>query len=376
MAVRKSVLSLGAGMLLLLSFGENVLASTSCSYHSGSHAMSVTLPINGTISVGSDASDGRTLYRLHYMPSAPVKIDCLSTDSVPYDVSYDYHWTSTPHGLSPWNGPPFPGKVWDTNLPGVGVAVWAQGDKSVAIPGTYYIDTVHPQPNQNVNHTVNSEFWLYLIKTGPVQPGYVNGQDLPSMAIDFIASGASGSPLNALKINFTGSVNIAALSCTTPDVNVKLGTWSAENDFSGVGSGTEWRDASITLTNCPRAWGIRTNINANDSGITSMGNASPNPVWITMKPSTTVIDANNGIFSVTPGSDSASGVGIQIAKGNVSDASHEPMVLNTYNNNYWNLSTDDVNTHRIPFVARYVQTEDRMRPGKANGAITFTVLYY
>nr|WP_242663347.1 hypothetical protein [Cronobacter sakazakii] len=243
MAVRKTVLSLGAGMLLLLLFSRDALASTSCSYHTGSHAVNVTLPINGTISVGSDASDGRTLYRLHYMPSAPVKIDCLSTDSIPYDVSYDYHWTSTPHALSPWSGSPFPNKVWGTNLPGVGVAVWAQGDKNIAIPGTYYIDTIRPEPNQNVNHTVNSEFWLYLIKTGPIQPGYVNGQDLPSMAIDFIASGAAGSPLNALKINFTGSVNIAALSCTTPDVNVKLGTWSAENDFSGVGSGTEWRDA-------------------------------------------------------------------------------------------------------------------------------------
>ncbi|WP_220474706.1 hypothetical protein, partial [Campylobacter coli] len=79
MAVRKTVLSLGAGMLLLLLFSRDALASTSCSYHTGSHAVNVTLPINGTISVGSDASDGRTLYRLHYMPSAPVKIDCLST---------------------------------------------------------------------------------------------------------------------------------------------------------------------------------------------------------------------------------------------------------------------------------------------------------
>ncbi|WP_217898093.1 hypothetical protein, partial [Bacillus cereus] len=112
MAVRKPVLTLRAGMLFLLAFGSHALASTSCSYHSGSHAMNVTLPINGTISVGSDASDGRTLYRLHYMPSTPVKIDCLSTGSTPYDVSYDYRWTSTPHGLSPWNGPPYPGKVW------------------------------------------------------------------------------------------------------------------------------------------------------------------------------------------------------------------------------------------------------------------------
>lgn len=131
MAVRKSVLSLRAAMLLLLSFGGSALASTECSYHPGSHAMNVTLPVNGLVSVGSDATNGRTLYRLHYMPSTPVKIDCLSTDSVPYDVSYDYRWINTPHGLSPWNGPPFPNKVWDTNLPGVGVAVWAQGESTM-----------------------------------------------------------------------------------------------------------------------------------------------------------------------------------------------------------------------------------------------------
>ncbi|MBE8207767.1 type 1 fimbrial protein, partial [Leptospira borgpetersenii serovar Ballum] len=125
-------------MLLLLLFSRDALASTSCSYHTGSHAVNVTLPINGTISVGSDASDGRTLYRLHYMPSAPVKIDCLSTDSIPYDVSYDYHWTSTPHALSPWSGSLFFFFVWVSKLAGVGVAGWVWGDMYIGISGYSY----------------------------------------------------------------------------------------------------------------------------------------------------------------------------------------------------------------------------------------------
>ncbi|MFZ1871224.1 MAG: hypothetical protein WAU54_00245 [Chania sp.] len=61
--------------------------------------------------------------------------------------------------------------------------------------------------------------------------------------------------LTMATITFSGTVNVVSKTCTTPDVNVSLGTYETHHYFRQIGSTTLWVDASITLTDCPRFYG-------------------------------------------------------------------------------------------------------------------------
>jgi type 1 fimbria pilin len=77
-------------------------------------------------------------------------------------------------------------------------------------------------------------------------------------------------------------------------------------------------------------------------------------------------------MSLSASADSATGVGIQIASGNTS-------INNSFNfaqERTQALPKDGTTTLKVPLVARYIQTEDRVTPGRADGKVTFTINYY
>lgn len=74
------------------------------------------------------------------------------------------------------------------------------------------------------------------------------------------------------------------------------------------------------------------------------------------------------------GSSSASGVGIQMAFGEVNDVS--PTFINFSSTKNYTMVSSTQNTVIIPLIARYIQTESLVLPGRADASATFTINYY
>jgi hypothetical protein len=83
-----------------------------------------SIPLSvGNITAGAEIPNGTVLYRQTYRPGySNAATSC--TDRI-YDTQFLY--TSTPKPLSSWNGSPYGGKVYETGVPGIGVAFWRSG---------------------------------------------------------------------------------------------------------------------------------------------------------------------------------------------------------------------------------------------------------
>ncbi|MHB5983737.1 fimbrial protein [Klebsiella pneumoniae] len=373
-------------LLLFLTFSSQVMAAANCVYQDGQGPISVTATIPSiTIAAGVDAPLGTVLYRFLYMMPEYNPITCIADSSLtPYKIFNTYRVTSpmprsSLSGMISVAGYGTPTDIWETGVPGVGVVLQSVNTFLASrtwLPATVpyselYAGTSSKQP-------VNYNTFIYLIKTGNISGGTISGAQLPSYALDVtITPSTGGSPFkNAAKVNYTGSVNITTMSCITPDVTVSMGTHDVNSKFNGVGSTTDWKDASIQLTNCPRAFGMRQDIRyMAESQTTSMGALKNNSVSVTLAPANGVIDAANGIFNLNAESDSAEGIGIQIASG-LPDSSPQPINLGSPVTMTFSDTGSALGTVKLPMSARYIQTASEVKPGKANGRLIFTVLYY
>jgi len=80
-------------------------------------------------------------------------------------------------------------------------------------------------------------------------------------------------------------------------------------------------------------------------------------------------------LSLLPGSATASGVSVQILRGDGTPVSYGPDSAETGNPNQWQVGEFGNVMVTIPFKARYIQTATSVRPGSANAAATFTMSY-
>lgn len=156
-----------------------------------------------------------------------------------------------------------------------------------------------------------------------------------------------------------------------------MGSYEIPKIFTKVGSYTDWKDASIILTDCPRFYGTlndgRNTFNSDD-GTSGKGTLTSNILNLTLTPNTSVIDSTTGILSVKTGTGAATGVGIQLAYGSETDTAPD-LVDFSLSNNY--TMPDDTLTNRtFPLIARYIQTESEVTAGRADATVTFTINYY
>ena len=150
-------------------------------------------------------------------------------------------------------------------------------------------------------------------------------------------------------INFTGEIKDN--TCTVgdangnKDINIYLGKPSAASFQNQVGVTSSAARFNIALTNCPQ--GVQT-VSVAFSGIA---------------------DANeNSILKINEGNEAAEGVGIRIEEA---DGTH--VILN---------STDSLKEHTVSngsvtmdYVAKYQSTLASVKPGKANAAAQFAIMY-
>ncbi|WP_236668291.1 fimbrial protein [Burkholderia sp. ISTR5] len=249
--------------------------------------------------------------------------------------------------------------VWNTNVPGVGIAIgvrvyangcgW-QGWGDLGTPsgflGPPWKGSACNSPNPPVINGGQTQ--MALVKTGTITAGTVSGgvlfegTSITSMNINgpytIATSGRKSFSLSQTIIN------VAA--CTTPNVTVTMGSYK-QSAFTGVGSSTPAVAFKVGVNACP---------------------AGLNSIQYQFVPVNAVLDTTNGVLALSSDS-TAAGIGLQLK-----DNSGKALKYNTqYTLTSYNGSTGG--SYTIPLTANYYQTSASVTPGSANAVLTFTMTY-
>lgn len=379
-----TLLSIIPLLLGLLGLSHSARAVVSCSPSTIYPAKNMTVTVNVSSYAGNEIPVGSTIYHAQSQAGSYSGVKC----NAPFTLASYYSVTNTPSGpavpfssLSYSAGPIFP-----TNVSGVGVVLWYAGTPfSDVSPYLYYTATM---PNvTGGDFGFSGKFEISLVKTGPIASGsIVNASSFPTVVLMIPAtSGYTGLPLNLMTINFAGSVNFVASTCTTPDLNVNMGPYEISDNFKQVGSATPWVDASITLQNCPTFSG---RYGDGSTSQVSVGTATASgttriasTLTVTLTPNTPMIDAPNGVIGVNAQRSSgtaATGIGLQLGYTPTNYAANPTAPTSIWTSGTsWDIQppSDGSNSFKIPLAARYYQTDARVTAGPANTAVTFNIDY-
>ncbi|WP_431225431.1 hypothetical protein ACQ86O_12245 [Serratia sp. L9] len=157
----------------------------------------ITVPLSPpTISAGEDIPIGTVIYQGNWITGLEGVLGCKTTSTEVggtfwYNTSISIE--NAPQPLSSLTIGPFANGVYQTNIPGIGVAISRYSDRgpaTQAAPAYKADDTDLEILVAGVNINPSIERWalnISLIKTGPLTPGnYVlNAADLPSTGVDW-----------------------------------------------------------------------------------------------------------------------------------------------------------------------------------------------
>lgn len=324
--------------------------------------------LGGNLTVGRDVPLGAEIYRQTFTVAGSYTMSCSAGL---YNIETRRLLAVRPLPLSSWSGTPYGGLVYQTGVPGIGVAIWFAG---TAVPfSSNNINCGDGVRACNWNLSGALAFDLSFIKIGDVSPGTIRGASLPTMS----QSRVSSNTLEVQRVNFSGNINIVSRTCSTPDVNVPMGSHML-NEFSGPNSFTPWKDYSIALNNCPAFNGYY-QVNgprwASDGTSSNLDSRKNNVLQVRLDPTRTPLNASLGILSLNPsapGSDpAATGVGVQVA-----DSAGTPLRLATLRASGITTRAQEGASYSIPLKARYIQTASSITAGPANATATFTINYY
>lgn len=353
-----------AGMSLVAGI---VLAD--CNFADGTSTLVRTSPLlGGNLTVGRDVPLGAEIYQQVFMASTSSRVDCSPGL---YNIGTSWLLPSTPLPLANWSRYPYSGRIYETGVPGIGVAL-RQGVSAMPFGGGSITNCGDGTAVCAWNLQSSMSFTISLIKIGDVSPGTIQGSQLPTAQLKW------GTPLLDLsRVNFSGSINIVSRTCETPDVSVAMGTHKI-SEFSGKDSFTEWKNFSIALNNCPAFNGYYQSTGPNWSSNGSVGNLDSrknNVLQVRLDPTRAAVLPDQGIMSLNPSAagdtPAATGIGLQVA-----DSSGTPLSLATLSASGITPQAVEGASYSIPFKARYIQTGDSVTAGPANATATFTINYY
>ncbi|WP_338523173.1 fimbrial protein [Pseudomonas batumici] len=249
-----------------------------------------------------------------------------------------------------------------TNIPGVGARIRlgfpfdgsannaftpVNGDPTVPF-------TAEHQRQMGVNLRFSEiEARVTLVKTGDIDPGPqpIRDQELFSGQLTGIAGKALGFALSGTVIQ----AHCGASSTVSADP-VELGDWD-QQDFSHKGYTTRAVPFSITLGAC---------VADPDPSLPNIATAH---IQLDPISGSTPLLPDIGVFSLASSASTAEGVGMQILQEDGST----PLRLGDDNR----LIPITSGTTVLGLAARFYQTEDpdKIRPGSAKGALSFTITY-
>ncbi|MGG7094473.1 fimbrial protein [Shewanella indica] len=356
-------------LLLVIGGFSGVVEAVTCSRSSSLVDAQMPLAVNN-LTVGPDTPNGTVIFRQVFFLGQTLSVHCNSSNSQ-YQAYKSYNYTLRPLPDSQWHGGPYPqATIYQTGVPGIGVMISAESRPLSIDIKTKYITPANRARDHNFNL---GGMVLLFIKTGNVQPGTILGSNLPSSNIRFKAPGAN---VLLARLKITGSINIVSQTCRVSNVTVPMGQHKIGDKLTGVGKTTEWVDASIRLTNCPRFYGTLKDGNNTYYNYTTeetgVGTFTRNTLGASISPNTSIVDSSKGIMSIKSTTNSAKGVAIQLAEFSYGNFNFYIKFGNLIN---YDLYNNNNTTATIPLRARYIQTESKVTPGRADATATFTLTY-
>ncbi|MEL4425962.1 fimbrial protein [Shewanella indica] len=356
-------------LLLVIGGYFSVAEAVQCSRSSYLVNAQMPLAVNN-LTVGPDTPNGTVIFRQQFRVGGMLTTFCQASNSS-YDVYKKYTYLDLPLTASSWRGGIFPnGTIYQTGVQGIGVMMAAENGPLPREVQTKYRTPAYKPYNHNFKNFLID---LFFIKIGNIQPGTIKGINLPTGAISFRAPGAD---ILLARLAITGSINIVSQTCRVSNVTVPMGQHKIGDKLTGVGKTTEWIDASIRLTNCPRFYGTLNDGNNTyynyTTGASNTGTFTRNTLGASISPNTSVFDNSKGILNIKSTTNSAKGVAIQLAEfsnGNFKDYIEFGSIIN------YDLNNNSSTTVTIPLRARYIQTESKVTPGRADATATFTLTY-
>lgn len=311
----------------------------------------------GTVYVPRDAPVGSIIGRLHHAQGVAGWYSC-STNSL-----IDIQAMTAPAPDVTVGGFPLPaGKILQTNIPGIGVALrgvgWFPNAFDPANGSTQWpLTDPAVGPVQTVNGT---GVRATLIKTGEIS---YTGTPLQLDQLVVQISSNDG-PIMAVRVS--AAVSIAGCSVpSAPGNNVPVPMGNVpQRAFKGPGTSAPAVEFNITLNSC-----IAGTYNPVPGGFVQGNFAN---IQLDAIRGSTVMDADRGILGLSPSAnpdEDARGVAVQVLQndGTTPMTLGMPVQLNRITNG----------TTRVPLKARYIQTGDghAPTPGTANAYASFTVTY-
>lgn len=333
-------------------------------------------PLQGSnITAGNELPNGTILYqqRIQSTKDYTNAPHGMCDGSGPFtDKQYAYI-TSTPNGLSSWQGGTYSGKIYNTNVPGVGVVITVGSANGLnTTKFKWYEETRASIGNVQVWTTAS----VIFIKTGDISPGILNGASLPTVRYQNDYTTTAGQVVftwNPYTFNFSGTLNIVSRTCDVSSFSVSLGSWDVTAlEKKGF---TDWQDASIKMSGCPRFYGYISNpfttAHLTGKNTTAISYTS-NVFGLKLSPLYGIVDASQGTMNIEPDTNAARGVAIQIGTGSAASNA----LFNLGSEQRITAPNDGRAEISIPLVARYIKTDERLSAGKADGKIVFTINYY
>ena len=375
--------------LFMLWTGYSQAANVTCRIPDSKPAQFNEYTFNGFISAGDELPVGTMLYSAQV--SARYAIECTSPDNsavgTAFDIPNSYEFISIPTRLVPGILDVDGNNVYETNVPGIGVSVTtAYGPPGAGFKplsaGVKYPDHWQIEENATV-------YYIRLIKTGPVSPGVVNAINFPQVQRVFDTPtipadvNISGFPIRHSSTKFNGTIQIVESTCKAEitDMVVDLGSYEVK-DFKRQDGylGTPWKDATIRMKDCQLRgyYGSQSFFGPSADVPGEISQPDPhfrNKIGISVRAMSSVIAGYNSTMALTPSPNNATGVGIQVRR-----RSSDGTLLNVSldGKELISVPAPPINTQSMDFlfIARYVAISDVITPGKANGAVVYTLNYY
>jgi type 1 fimbria pilin len=241
--------------------------------------------------------------------------------------------------------------VYPTNIPGIGVRVYAWSSQG------YYASPTSPTITPNswtfiytatggAYGTAYLQLRVDLVATGPISTSGTNALSYGVAPWMTVAANDGSGQMSIANLAITATVTTRSCTVTTSSVAVILPTTSAANLDAGS-TGTTPFNLSL---NCSA--GTKVNVTLSDASDIS-------------NTSTTL--------ELAPGS-TATGVGLRIFNGSTPIA-YGPDSATAGNTNQWLAGTAAGGPMNIPLTVQYVRTTDPLTVGTVKGLATFTMSY-
>jgi major type 1 subunit fimbrin (pilin) len=371
--------------LLLISGGcaLSAQAAVTCTfYNNSSFRTTASLDGSAVLSVTPDIPVGTRLYAARIeadrYPDA-YSIDCKGASNETFSATLK---TKVLNGSDQGDNITFA-----SGYPGIGVQFWINGGYITA-DGRKDADTMTgtiPSGGGSYQFGANvfdREMTVFLVKTGDVQPGVLSAASFPYVQYIWTpGNNASFIPGVLSEFHFNGQVSITTPSCKTPEkVDVDLGEHTTDEINNNGGS--PWKDATVRLTECPRFTGyggVQGSWYVTQRGDSSLSYATGDaPVYannhlgLTLNGVQGNLDTANGIVDIDHSAGAASGVAIQIARGDTGSNTPAQLGVETLQD----IPMDGASTISIPLVVRMIkQGEASVKAGRVNSQITYLINY-